>query len=159
MQNTSPNLTEASGRVTFDGIRASLDFFNAATKDVDLSFRGYIDFHDTNDLTIGIAASVPIFDLKPRTIDCVNKIEIESVAETLAPVVAELELRGGLFRSGWTMTLKEPMGTQSNGALILNQTARKLSLCLGTGMDEKTLLLGAHPRPELVKPRKPAKRR
>jgi len=159
LQNTSPNLTEASGRVTFDGIRASLDFFNAATKDVDLSFRGYIDFHDTNDLTIGIAASVPIFDLKPRTIDCVNKIEIESVAEALAPVVAELELRGGLFRSGWTMTLKEPMGTQSNGALILNQTARKFSLCLGTGMDEKTLLLGAHPRPELVKPRKPAKRR
>ena len=159
LQNTSPNLTEASGRVTFDGIRASLDFFNAATKDVDLSFRGYIDFHDTNDLTIGIAASVPIFDLKPRTIDCVNKIEIESVAEALAPVVAELELGGGLFRSGWTMTLKEPMGTQSNGALILNQTARKFSLCLGTGMDEKTLLLGAHPRPELVKPRKPAKRR
>ena len=159
LQNTSPNLTEASGRVTFDGIRASLDFFNAATKDVDLSFRGYIDFHDTNDLTIGIAASVPIFDLKPRTIDCVNKIEIESVAEALAPVVAELELRGGLFRSGWTMTLKEPTGTQSNGALILNQTARKFSLCLGTGMDEKTLLLGAHPRPELVKPRKPAKRR
>ena len=159
LQNTSPNLTEASGRVTFDGIRASLDFFNAATKDVDLSFRGYIDFHDTNDLTIGIAASVPIFDLKPRTIDCVNKIEIESVAETLAPVVAELELRGGLFRSPWTMTLKEPMGTQSNGALILNQTARKFSLCLGTGMDEKTLVLGAHPRPELVKPRKPAKRR
>ena len=159
LQNTSPNLTEASGRVTFDGIRASLDFFNAATKNVDLSFRGYIDFHDTNDLTIGIAASVPIFDLKPRTIDCVNKIEIESVAEALAPVVAELELRGGLFRSGWTMTLKEPMGTQSNGALILNQTARKFSLCLGTGMDEKTLVLGAHPRPELVKPRKPAKRR
>jgi hypothetical protein len=26
---------------------ASLDFFNAATKDVDLSFRGEIDFHDT----------------------------------------------------------------------------------------------------------------
>ena len=159
LQNTSLNLTEASGRVTFDGIRASLDFFNAATKDLDLSFRGHIDFHDTNDLTVGIAASVPIFDLKPRRIDCVNKIQIESVAETLAPVVAELELRGGLFRSDWTMTLKEPMGVQPDGTLILNQTVRKFSLCLGTGMAEKTLALGAHPRPELVKPRKPAKRR
>jgi len=159
LQNTSLNLTEASGRVTFDGIRASLDFFNAATKDLDLSFRGSIDFHDTNDLTVGLAASVPIFDLRPRTIDCVNKIEIESVAETLAPVVAELELRGGLFRSDWTMNLKEPMGIRSNGALILNETARRFSLCLGTGMDEKTLVLGAHPRPEPVKPRKPAKRR
>ncbi len=159
LQNTSLNLTEASGRVTFDGIRASLDFFNVTMKDLDLSFRGDIDFHDTNDLTVGIAASVPIFDLRPRTIDCVNKIEIESVAETLAPVVAELELRGGLFQSDWTVNLKEPMGIQSNGALILNETARKFSLCLGTGVDEKPLVLGAHPRPELVKLRKPAKRR
>ena len=159
LQNTSLNLTEASGRITFDGIRASLDFFNAATKDLDLSFRGDIDFHDTNDLTVGLAASVPIFDLRPRTIHCVNKIEIESVAETLAPVVAELEFRGGLFRSDWTMNLKEPMGIQSGGTLTLNETARKFSLCLGTGMDEKPLVLGAHPRPELVKPRKPAKRR
>jgi hypothetical protein len=159
LESTFLNLTGASGHITFDGTHASLDFFNAATQDVDLSFRGDIDFHDTNDLTVRIAASVPIFDLMPRTIDCVNKIEIESVAETLAPVVAELELRGGLFRSDWTMNLKEPMGIQSNGALILNETTRKFSLCLGTGMDEKTLVLGAHPRPELVKPRKPAKRR
>jgi hypothetical protein len=159
LQNTSLNLTEASGRVTFDGIRASLDFFNAATKDVDLSFRGDIDFHDTNDLTIRIAGSVPIFDLRPLAIDCVSKVEIESVAVTLAPVVAELEFRGGLFRADWTMNLKEPVGIQSNGALILNETARKLPLCLGTGPDEKTLLLGAHPRPEPVKPRKPVKKR
>ena len=137
LQNTSLDLTEASGRVTFDGIRASLDFFNAATKDLDLSFRGDVDFHDTNDLTARIAASVPIF----------------------APVVAELDLRGGLFRSDWTMNLKEPMGIQSNGALILDETARKFSLCLGTGVDEKSLVLGAHPRPEPVKPPKPAKRR
>ena len=159
LQNTSLDLTEASGHVTFDGSRASLDFFNAATKDLDLSFRGDIDFHDINNLTVGLAASVPIFDLGPRPIDCVNKIEIESVAETLAPVVAELELRGGLFRSDWTMNLKEPMGIQSNGVLILNETARKFSLCLGVGMDEKTLVFGAHPRPEPVKPPKPAKRR
>ena len=121
-------------------------------------FAGTLIFH-TNDLTVGIAASVPIFDLRPRTIDCVSKIEVESVAETLAPVVAELELRGGLFRSDWTMNLKEPMGIQSNGALILDETARKFSLCLGTGVDEKSLVLGAHPRPEPVKPPKPAKRR
>jgi hypothetical protein len=159
LQNTPLNLTEASGRVTFDGFRASLDFFNAATKDLDLSFRGDIDFHDTNDLTVRIAASVPIFDLRPLTIDCVNKIEIESVAETLAPVISALELHGGLFRSDWTMNLKGPIGNQSNGALILNERARKFSLCLEAGVDKKPLVLGAHPRPEVVKPRKPVKRR
>ena len=159
LQNTFLNLTEASGWITLNGTRASLEFFTAATKDVDLSFRGEIDYQNTNALAIRIAASAPIFDLRPRATDCVGKIEIESVAATLAPVIAELEFRGGLFQSDWTMDLKEPMGIESNGALILNKTARKLPLCLGTGPDEKTLLLGAHPRPEPVKPRKRAKRR
>ena len=159
LQNVSLNLTEASGWITFDGARASLDFFTAATKDVDLSFRAEIDYQDTNALAIRIAGSVPIFDLSPRAIDCVSKIEIESVAETLAPVVTELEFRGGVFRSGWTMNLKEPLGIESDGALILNKTARTLPLCLGAGPDEKTLLLGAHPRPKPVKPQKPTKRR
>src|SRR5438046_5223979 len=39
LQNVSLNLTEASGWITFNETRASLDFFTAATKDVDLSFR------------------------------------------------------------------------------------------------------------------------
>jgi len=159
LENTFLNLTEASGWITLNGTHASLDFFTAATKDVDLSFRGEIDYQDTNALAIKIAASTPIFDLRPRPTDCVGKIEIESVAATLAPVIAELEFRGGLFQSDWTMNLKEPMGIESNGALVLNKTARKLPLCLGTSPDEKTLLLGAHPRPEPVKPRKRAKRR
>ncbi len=159
LQNTFLNLTEASGWITLNGTRASLDFFAAATKDVDLSFRGEIDYQDTNALAIKIAASTPIFDLRPRAIDCVGKIEIESVAVTLAPVIAELEFRGGFFQSDWTMNLKESIGMESNGALILNITARELPLCLGTGPDEKTLLLGVHPRPEPVKPQKRAKRR
>jgi hypothetical protein len=159
LQNTFLNLTEASGSITLNETRASLDFFSAATKDVDLSFRGEIDYQDTNALAIKIAASTPIFDLRTRAIDCVGKIEIESVPVTLAPVIAELEFRGGLFQSDWTMNLKEPMGIESNGTLTLNKAARKLPLCLGTGPGERTLLLGAHPRPESVKPRKRAKRR
>jgi len=158
LQNTSLNLTEASGRITFDGTHASIDFFNATTKDVDLAVRGEIDFRDTNDLAVNITAATPIFDLTSRLVGCVDKIEIGSVAVTLAPVVAELEVRGGLFRSDWMMNLNEPVGIETNGALTLNKTARKLRLCLGTGPDEETLLLGAHPRPEPVKPRKRVKR-
>ena len=159
LQNTFLNLTEASGWITLNGTRASLNLFAAVAKDVDLSFRGEIDYQDTSALAIKIAASTPIFDLRPRAIDCVGKIQIESVAATLAPVIAELEFRGGLFQPDWTMNLKEPTSIESNDALTLNKTARKLPLCLETGSDEKTLLLGAHPRPEPVKPQKRAKRR
>src|SRR5205823_10670127 len=46
------NLTEASSRIVFEGDRASLEFFNAATKEADVLVRGEIDFKDTSDITI-----------------------------------------------------------------------------------------------------------
>jgi len=58
---TSFNLTEASSRVSFTGNRASLDFLNATTKDVDLSLRGEIDFQDTSAVAINITGATPIF--------------------------------------------------------------------------------------------------
>jgi hypothetical protein len=163
LQNAPLDLTEANGRVTFGGNRASLDFFHAATKDVDLSFLGEIDFHDTSDLAIKIAAATPIFDLTMRPIDCVGTIEIGAVTIALAPAVAEIEFRGGLFQSGWTIGLKERMSAQSFGALDPNETARKFPLCSsGTTAAEKTLFLGAPGRPEAlretIRPKKRAKR-
>jgi hypothetical protein len=163
LENAPVDLTEVNGRMTFNGNRASLDFLNAATKDVDLSFHGEIDFHDTNDLAIKLTGATPIFDLTPGPIDCVSKIEVGSVAVTLAPAIAEFEIRGGPFRSGWTMSLKERISAQSSAALNLDETARKFPLCLGASAGEETLLLGAPPRPEVhretVRPKKRTKRR
>jgi hypothetical protein len=163
LENAPLNLTEANSRVTFAGQRASIDFLNVTTKDVDLSFGGGIDFHDTNNLAITITAATPIFDLTPRPIDCVSKVELGSVAVTLAPAVAEFDIRGEPFRSNWTVSLKERTNTQFSAALDLTQTARTLPLCLGTSPGEKTLLLGATARPEAhretVRPKKRAKHR
>ena len=159
LQNAYLNLTDANGRVTFSGDSAAIDFFNAATKDVDLSFRGEIDLHNSSDLAIKIIGLSPVFDLTPRPIDCVSKIEFGSVAATLAPSIEELAFRGGLFQSGWTVSLKESVNAQATDVLDLKEGTRKLSLCLGTGADEKTLLLGAPPRPQPVQPPKKAKQR
>ena len=157
------HLTEASGRLTFSGNTASLDFLNTATKDVDLSLRGEIDFHDPNALLIKVKGATPIFDLTARPIDCVSKIEINPIAATLAPAVAELELRGGLSRWNWTMGLKEQSSTQTPTGLNLSGTDRTFPLCLNAGSEEKTLFLGAPPRPEAVRetvrPKKRTKRR
>jgi hypothetical protein len=149
LQNAPIDLTKANGRVTFSGNRASLDYVNAATKDVDLSFVGGIDFHDTSDVAIKIAGTTPIFDLTLRPIDCVGKIEIGAVAIALAPTVSEIEFRGGFFQSGWTIDLKEQVSAQSFSALDLNETARKFPLCSSnTTAEGKTLFLGAPGRPE-----------
>ena len=134
-----------------------MEFFNATTKDVDVLVRGEIDFKDTSDITIRITGATPIFDLTSHLIDCVNKIEIASTAFPLAPVVGELEFRGGLFQSPWTISLKEDSSTPLFGVSNPAGLARNFPLCLGTGPEEKTLLLGALPRLEAA-PEAPAKR-
>jgi len=151
------NLTEASSRIVFEGDRASLEFFNAATKEADVLVRGEIDFKDTSDITIRVTGATPIFDLTSRLIDCVNRIEIAPAALPLAPAVGELEFRGSLFQSPWTISLKEDSSTPLFGVSNPAGLARNFPLCLGTGPEEKTLLLGAVPRTEAA-PEAPAKR-
>src|SRR6185369_3341912 len=63
------NVVGASTLAIFDGNRASLEFLNLATKDVDLALRGEIDFENTKNVVIRIAAATPIFDLMSRPVD------------------------------------------------------------------------------------------
>ena len=157
---TSFDLSEVNSHISFTGDRASLDFFNASARDVDLSVSGNLDFQDTSDLVIKIAGATPIFDLTMRPIDCVGKIEIGAVTIALAPAVAEIEFRGALFQPGWTIGLKERIGAQSFGLLDLNGTARKFPLCFSsTTAAEKTLWLGARGRPEAQRETPPSKKR
>lgn len=145
LQNAPMNLIEANGRIAFDGERAAIEFLNASTKNIDLSFRGEVDFHDSNDLAINISAILPIFDLTSRAIDCASKIEFAPIGMTLAPAIESFELHGSP-KGDWSLTPKE------------TGTARTVRLCLGNGADEKTLAIGAHPRPEPTPPRKRTKR-
>src|SRR5213080_1420498 len=101
------NLAEASTRIVFEGDRARLEFFNAATKDADVLVRGEIDFRDTSDITINITGATPLFDLTAQPIDCVNKIEIAPALSILAPALGELEFRGGICQSPWTISMQE----------------------------------------------------
>ncbi len=139
------NVTEASSRITFSGNHAAVEFFNVATKDADLLLRGEIDFESINDVRIRMSGAAPLFDLTADQIDCVSKINIRPATLSLAPAVAEVEFRGGVFQSDWTVTLQETNGLESLAMLDPDGGGRKFSLCLGTP-EEKTLLLGALPR-------------
>jgi hypothetical protein len=149
LQNAALNLSEVTSHITFTGDQASLDFFNASTRDVDLSLTGKLDFQDKSNLAIKIAGATPIFDLTMRPIDCVGKIDIQAVTIPLAPAITEAEIRGGLFQSGWTIGLNERIGAQSVGALDPDGTNRKFPLCSsGANAEGTTLFLGAPARPE-----------
>lgn len=156
LQNAPIHLTEANGRITFMGEHASIDFLNVSTKEVDLSFRGEIDLHDSNDVTLKIIGMVPIFDLTSRPVDCASRFELVPTDVTLAPAITELEFRGGVFRSDWAINMKERASSTSPDDPT--EVARNVRLCLGSGTDEKTFMLGAHPRPQATRPPKRAKR-
>jgi hypothetical protein len=152
------NVIGASTLAVFDGNHASLEFLNLATKDVDLALRGEIDFENTKQVVIRIAAATPIFDLLSRSLDCVNKIEIAPTALPLAPAATELEFRGPLLQSGWSVSLKEEIASQFSIVPTPDSTQRTFPLCIGTGPEEKTLLLGAVPRAEVTPQARPKER-
>lgn len=151
------NVMEASSRIIFDANRASLEFLNVATKDADLALHGEIDFEDINDVVVRITGATPVFDLTSRPVDCVNKIEIVPAALPLAPAATELEFRGGLFQSGWSVSLKEEMSSQSLITSMSGSATRTFPLCFGTRPEEKTLLLGAVPFAEVAPKARPKK--
>jgi len=141
------NLTEASGRIAFGGNRAAIEFLNVATKDTDLSLRGEIDFQDTSNVTLKVNGAMPLFDLTQYPIGCVEKIELTSVPFTLAPAVAELEFRGGLFQPNWTIGLKDRAIARSFYTPDANGVSREFPLCFsGAGPEQAKLVLAALPR-------------
>jgi len=152
------NVIGASTLAIFDGNRASLEFLNLATKEVDLALRGEIDFENTKHVVIRIATATPIFDLMSRPVDCVNKIEITPTTLPLAPAATELEFRGPLLQSDWSINLKEEIASQFSIVSTPDRTERTFPLCIGTGPEEKTLLLGAVPRAEVTPQARPKER-
>ncbi len=143
------NLTEASGSIAFGGNRAAIEFLNVAAKDTDLSLRGEIDFQDTSNVTLKVNGAMPLFDLTQYPIGCMEKIELTSVPFTLAPAVAELEFRGGLFQPNWTIGLKDRTIAQSFYPPDPNGVSREFPLCFsGAGPERTKLVLAALPRAE-----------
>jgi hypothetical protein len=73
------------------------------------------------------------------------------VAFSLAPAVAELEFRGGLFQPNWTISLQELAIAQSSGTSDPNRVRREFPFCFsGAGPEQTTLVLGTLPRPEAL---------
>src|SRR5437762_4415955 len=132
------NVIGGSTLAIFDGNHASLEFLNLETKDVDLALRGEIDFENTKEVVFRIAGSAPIFDLMSRRVDCVRQIEIAPVRPPFAPGATELEFRGPLLGSGWSVSLKEEIGSQFSIVSTPDGAERIFPLCFGTRSEEHT---------------------
>jgi hypothetical protein len=159
LQDAPLGLTQAGARVNFSGDRATLDSFNVATKDVDLSGHGEIEFKDVNDLSLKIWSETPIYDLNASVPSCVNQVEIRQTGLTLAPSITELDFRGGLFASGWKIGLIEHAIVSP--APMFGQLPRELHFCSEKETGGTVFAVGAQSRTSspVVHPRKRSKRR
>lgn len=161
LQNNPLDFTQASGRITFDGEHGKIEFLNAATNDVDVSLRGDIDIHDLAETKIDILPSVPVFELTTPPGSCVNRISLQPVGITLAPIISQIELQGSVFDGGWAMTPR-PTAIGEHGDPIPSD-ATKVPLCFGEKPAQQTFSFGLHPKatptPTPAKPAKKTKRR
>ena len=143
LQNSPLDLTRASGRLTFDGDHGALEFLSAASKDVDLSLKGELDFRNTKDAVVRISSATPLFDTSANVQDCVRRIEIVPVDVTLAPTIEQIEFQGDVFGNTWKFALKEKEMTA-----ITDQSAREFHFCTGATPRSEVLNIGVHPRPQ-----------
>lgn len=159
LQNAPMDFTQASGRLTFDGNHGKIEFLNAATAEVDVSLRGNIELLDLAQAKIDIFPSVPVFGLTTPPNSCVSRINLQPIGITLAPMINQIELRGGIFEGGWTMTPRQYAIT-AQGQPIPSE-ATKILLCFGEKPAPQSFTFGLHPKPTPApeRPRKRSKRR
>ena len=159
LQNAPLDFTQAGGRLTFDGDHGKIEFLNAATADVDFSLRGDIDCHDLAETKIDIFPSTPVFEMTVPPTSCVNRINLQPVGITLAPLINQIELRGSIFDGGWTMTSRQAVITAQGQPIPTEAT--KVPLCFSEKPAQQVFTFGLHPKPTAApeSPRKKSKRR
>ena len=163
---SSGNLKRVDGHIAFHGHQATVSFLNLNADPGNISLFGDLDFQNPNDLLVRLRPAEPILDvdnsaLTIPTNECINRLEVLPVPETTAtpapipaPAIAQLELRGPAWRSGWTINLREPDWNSGFAALDWDFTARKLLFCSGAGGEGKALKLGL----KVGAPSKPVRR-
>jgi len=166
LTNTPLQATDASARLTFKGTNASIDSANLGTTDVDLPFRGEIDFADLSAISMTLLPSQPMGDLTPLELaGCISGIKISpiSAVQLAIPRTNEIVLNGGLG-TNWTVTLKEPQTAEPFAWLGQTNSNRTFPLCFGSGSAQNALVLGCESvhsqiRAEKVRTRKRARHR
>jgi hypothetical protein len=148
-----------STSVTFNGDTATIDFAQIAQQNVRHAARGEIDFRNWADITLKIWPSAPVIALMPLDADgCIDGIkllpgEANSYVHFLqgrsGQRINEIDLRGGLFGSNWTISLYEKRMDGPLETLLLGGPSQTFSTCsdlqpsgrdLGLGLAERSFI-------------------
>jgi hypothetical protein len=158
IQNERLGFNAISGRLRLNGSRGVIDFLHLSNKDVDLSFRGKMDISDAEDATIALNGTFPLFDMTSYPVTCVSGVMVSPTDTMLAPIVSQIEFRGGLINRPWRVTL-QPTARELFGPTSI--AARTIPVCTSPIANGRMLMLGTYspPQPPAVHHRKRTGRR
>jgi len=127
-----------SAGINFKGRNALIEFAHLKERDADISARGEIAFEDISDIRISLSPSAsltPIMALSSE--DCVGDVAFHAspAVARMSGLVNQINLRGNLTGSGWTIYLHQEKVLDSENADLIFPLCR----------DGKTLSLGLEP--------------
>lgn len=149
--------TQIEGRLRLDGQAGEIEFLTLGPKESGASFYGNVDYQDSRQITMRLFPNQHVVDLNDAGMDCINGLSFFPVTPPLpAPEVAQIELRGGLGSSDWTLNLREPVVPMST-APTWDLTSKGFQFCSETFGAHNELILGVEAMPKPSPP--PAKGR
>jgi len=144
----SPTLSTS---ITFGGETATIDFAQIAQQNVRHAARGNIDFRNQADITLKIWPNAPVISLtRLDPDDCIDGIKLlpsegfysHFVEGRFGHRINEIDLRGGLFASHWTISLREKRADDPLETLLQVGPSPTFSICPDLQPSGKNLDLG-----------------
>jgi hypothetical protein len=144
-----------STRITFEGRTATIDFAQVAYENVRHAAGGKIDFRNLTNITMKILPSAPVFALTlPDLDDCIDGIEVlPNGAHPLfdegrsGKLINEIDFRGGLFASDWTISVSDKRMDDPLEALLEGNVSLTFPICSDLQPAGRKLTLGLVDRP------------
>lgn len=155
LQNEQLGFNGVSGRLRQNGSHGSIDFLHLSNKDVDLLFRGEMEVNGADNLDITLTSTLPLFDVTPYPLNCVSQLRVSTIDTMFAPMVGQIEFRGGFINHNWTIRMQPaPAGLFEP----MRISTRTIPICFGPMSNGQTLTLGAYSPPETPTPVRHRKR-
>jgi hypothetical protein len=156
-----------STSITFAGRTAAIDFAQVAHENVRHAARGEIDFRNLADVRMKILPSAPVWALTlPGPDDCIDGIEVlPNGAHPLfdegraGQRINEIDFRGGLFASDWTISLSDKRVDDSLETFRQGDASQTFPICSAFQPTGRMLTLGLVDRPFIDGPPAPKPRR
>jgi hypothetical protein len=141
--------------ITFAGQTATIDLAQVARENVRHAARGDIDFRNLAGITMKISPSAPVFaSTLPDPDGCIDRIQL--LPNGAHPLFAEgragqrineIEFRGGLFASDWTISLSDKRMDDPLEILLLGGASQTFPFCSDLHPAGRRLTLGLVDRP------------